>query len=219
VERQPQSPPQLKVVREHSRRTATVAFLGDDVAFLAALRAGDPAATAALYDAHHRSVLTVLARILGADSELGDILHDVFVRALRGVRSVRDTQLLAPWLRQIAVCTAMDCLRRRSRRRWLRYVAPDELTEPAIVPANSEAREAMRRVYRILDAFPPEERVAFSLRVLAGLELTAVAAAANCSLATIKRRLGRAEQRFAAQAQQDEVLAQWLAEGNRWELP
>jgi RNA polymerase sigma-70 factor, ECF subfamily len=219
VETQPKSRSHLKVVRDDSRRTATVAFLGDDAAFLAALCAGDAAATAALYDTHHRAVLTVLGRILGADAELTDILHDVFVRALRGIHSVRDAQVLLPWLRQIAVCTAMDCLRRRSRRRWLRFVAPDELVEPAVAPANSEAREALRRVYRILDSLPSEERVAFTLRVLVGMELTEVAAAADCSLATIKRRLGRAEERFSTQARTEEVLSQWLAEGNRWELP
>ena len=111
----------------------------------------------------------------------------------------------------------MDCLRRRRRRRWLRFVAPEELEQPAVAPANSEARQALQRVYQILDEFPAEERVAFTLRIMAGMELTKVAAAAKCSLATIKRRLNRADQRFATAARSDAVLAQWPEEGNRWE--
>jgi RNA polymerase sigma-70 factor (ECF subfamily) len=36
------------------------------------------------------------------------------------------------------------------------------------------------------------------------------------SLATIKRRLAKAEKRFAAAAQRDNVLREWLEEGGRW---
>ena len=217
MESQPKVAHRLQVVRDTRRTNATVAYLGDDQSFLRALRDGDPAATAALFDAHQASVLTVLARIMGVDAELCDLLQDVFVRALRGVHTVKDGRVLQPWLRQIAICTAMDCLRRRRRRRWLRFVAPEELEQPAVAPANSEARQALHRVYQILDEFPAEERVAFTLRIMAGMELTEVAAAAKCSLATIKRRLNRADQRFATAARSDAVLSQWLEEGNRWE--
>lgn len=220
MESQPKAARHLKVVRNGQRRKiATVAFLGDDEAFLRALRERDPAAIASLFDAHQGSILAMLARILGVDHELRDLLHDVFVRALRGVHTVRDARVLSQWLRQIAVCTAMDCLRRRRRRRWLRFVAPEELQEPVATPVDTEAREAVERVYRILDEFPAEERVAFTLRLLVGLELTEVAVALKCSLATVKRRLSRAEARFTNAARNDAVLSLWLKQGSRWEAP
>jgi RNA polymerase sigma-70 factor (ECF subfamily) len=214
------SPTHLKVVRDGQRRgTATVAYLGDEQTFLSALRRRDPAATAALFDAHQAWVLKVLARVLGVDAELRDVLQDVFVRALRGVHTVRDGRVIQPWLRQIAVCTARDCLRRRRRRRWLSFVAPEQLDEPAVAATDSESREALRAVYRVLDDFPLEERVAFTLRFLAGMELTEVAQVSKCSLATVKRRLSRAEQRFASEAQREAVLRPWLEQGSRWRAP
>ena len=209
----------LKVVRTGQQRgtgLSELAYWGDEQAFLDALRARDPAATAALFDAHQGMVLAVLARVLGVHSELRDLLQEVFLRALRGVHTVRDGRVLQQWLRQIAVCTAMDCLRRRRRRRWLKLVAPDDLEEPAAPAVNSEAREALRHVYRILDAFPAEERLVFTLRTFASMELTEVASASKCSLATIKRRLARAEARFEIAARSHPVLSRWLEEGDRW---
>lgn len=219
MDSQPKTASHLKVVRDGQHRgpgVATVAYLGDEQAFLRGLRQRDPAATAALFDAHQAWVLKILARVLGVDTELRDLLQDVFVRALRGVHTVRDGRVIQQWLRQIAVCTAMDCLRRRRRRRWLKFVAPEELHEPEAVPVNSEARQALGAVYRILDAFPVEERLAFTLRFLAGMELTEVAESAACSLATVKRRLSRAEQRFTERARNEPVLSPWLEQGSRW---
>src|ERR1700690_2043850 len=120
----------LKVVRGGRQGNSGLgkgAYLGNEQAFFEALRGRDPAATAALFDAHQGMVLAVLARVLGVDAELRDLLQEVFLRALRGVHTVRDGRVLHQWLRQIAVCTAMDCLRRRRRRRWLKLVAPGEL--------------------------------------------------------------------------------------------
>jgi len=45
------------------------------------------------------------------------------------------------------------------------------------------------------------------------MELTAVAAACGVSLATIKRRLSRAQATFVSLASQHAVLAEWLERG------
>jgi RNA polymerase sigma-70 factor (ECF subfamily) len=57
---------------------------------------------------------------------------------------------------------------------------------------------------------PADERVAFALRFIDGMELTAVATACNVSLATIKRRLSRAQRTFNALALEHAALAEWV---------
>ena len=57
-----------------------------------------------------------------------------------------------------------------------------------------------------------DERIAFSLRRLDGMELKEIAHACGCSLATIKRRLARAEKRFLSRAEKHQALQSWLAE-------
>jgi RNA polymerase sigma-70 factor, ECF subfamily len=53
----------------------------------------------------------------------------------------------------------------------------------------------------------------FSLRYVSGLDLAEMAEACETSLSTLKRRLGRAERRFHAEAKRDEALSRWAAEG------
>ena len=81
---------------------------------------------------------------------------------------------------------------------------------------DSAARDALRATWRILDTLSTDERLAFTLRFIHGEELTVVADACGCSLATVKRWLARAEARFVSQAQQHPELARRLAQGGRW---
>jgi RNA polymerase sigma-70 factor (ECF subfamily) len=73
----------------------------------------------------------------------------------------------------------------------------------------------LRRTYALLDAIPADERIAFALRYVDGMELTEAAAACGCSLATVKRRISRAEQKFVELARGDALLSERI-EGGRW---
>ena len=53
----------------------------------------------------------------------------------------------------------------------------------------------------------------FALRHVDGMELTAVAAACGVSLATIKRRLSRAQKTFVRLAAENDALSPWLERG------
>jgi RNA polymerase sigma-70 factor (ECF subfamily) len=68
----------------------------------------------------------------------------------------------------------------------------------------------------VLGRLPVDDRIAFSLRFIEGLELTEVARACGVSLNTIKRRLDRAERRFVALAAREPSLREWLDQGARW---
>ena len=56
---------------------------------------------------------------------------------------------------------------------------------------------------------PADQRIAFSLRYIEGMSLHEVAEAAGCSLATIKRRLTRAQAAFLEASRKDPLLASW----------
>lgn len=156
----------------------------------------------------------VLVRTLGRDAEIPDILQDVYVAAFAGIERFRGTEdQLQGWITRIAVFRARECIRRRSTRRALfphlayfsRASAP-RCPDPVAV-------EALRRAANLLERLPGQERVALSLRIVDGLELTEVAAAMGISLATVKRRLSRGRQRLADLAAEDIVLRAWLDRG------
>jgi RNA polymerase sigma-70 factor (ECF subfamily) len=187
-----------------------------DADIVSGLRDGASWAQAALFDRYGGEVERVLRRVLGQDrhTELADVVHDTFVQAFASAHHLRDAEALRGWLRSVATHTACKTIRSRSRRSWLRFYAPEELPEARTEP-DPEAREACRRTYRVLERMKAEERVVFALRYIEGCEVAEVAALCSVSLSTIKRRLRRAEQRFAALAQGDDVLRHWLEEGGQ----
>ena len=79
--------------------------------------------------------------------------------------------------------------------------------------ASAEVSDALRACYAILERMPTEERVVFALRHLDGMELTSIAVACDISLATVKRRLSRSQQRFLGQAERSDALAVFLQGG------
>ena len=95
-------------------------------------------------------------------------------------------------------------------------MAPADVPEISAVPSNQEDRALLRSTYRVLDQLRSPERIAFSLRIIAGLEMSEVASACGVSLTTIKRRLHRAESRFLKEARRDPALRERIEHGHRW---
>jgi RNA polymerase sigma-70 factor (ECF subfamily) len=198
---------------------AKLAFAGTDAELVDGFRRGDPRARAALYDRHADHVHRVLYRLLGFDRDLADLHHDVFVRALVSLPRLSDPSALKGWLTMIAVHVARSAIARRRRRAWLWFLPPEELPEADSGDATPEVRDALQATYEVLDRLPVDERIAFALRFIDGMELTEVAEACGVSLATVKRRLARAGERFEAVARRDPVLETWLEGGTRWGSP
>ena len=187
-----------------------------DEALVTALRTQHPSARAVLFERHAAHVRRVLVRVLGLDQEVPDLLHDVFLTALSSVRKLEDPRALRPWLTGIAVHTARALIRKRARRRILGLVEPEKLDREIGPASGADAHEAIRALYRVLDELPADERIAFALRFVDGMDLNEVASACGVSRATVSRRLERAERRFAEGARRHEALAEWLERSPRW---
>ena len=188
----------------------------DDGALVNGLKVGHPGAPAALFDRHGALVQRVLLNVMGIDQDLADLLHEVFARALAGVSTLKDERRLASWLTSIAVNTARGCIRARTRQRWLRFWVREQQPRPAADGVSPEVREALRATYTVLERLSADLRIPFALRFVQGMELSDVAAACDVSLATIKRRLTRAERRFIVLARRQPALQSWIEEGSRW---
>lgn len=189
----------------------------DDAALVRLALRDETQARSRIFDRHGRHVARVLVRVLGPDGEVADLVQDVFVMAFRDLRRLDDPSALRAWLTAIAVNVARGHIRRRTRRRWLRFFAPEDLPDVSVPSADDETLEATRATYTILKAMDADESTAFALRYIDGMELTEVARACNVSLATIKRRLARAESTFASEARGHLALERWLQGGRRWQ--
>jgi len=188
----------------------------DDGELVAALRRGDGRARMILVERYEPLVERLVAGALGIDAEIADVIQDVFVAVLEGIRNLKDAAALRSWIATLAVFTARGRIRRRRRWRWIRFVAPEDVPEVPVAGPQGETREQVRATYSILASFPADERIAFSLRFISEMQLTEVASACSVSLATIKRRLARAERRFVEAAGAHPALNERLARGGRW---
>jgi RNA polymerase sigma-70 factor (ECF subfamily) len=184
-----------------------------NAALVAAIRAGEPAGGAALYDWHHDYIRRVLMRVIGPDGNLEDLVQDVFVAAIEGIERLEDPQALKSWLAGIGVNVARAELRRRTRTSWLRFLPGPWLPEVEAVVSNPELDEAVRAAYRVLGQLQVDERIAFALRFIEGMELSEVASSCQTSLATTKRRLQSARKKFENMAGTYPELAPWLQGG------
>ena len=81
----------------------------------------------------------IVAGALGPDTELDDVVHDVFVRALEGVGALKDPGALAGWLSTLAVFTA------REKIRLLAPLAVDPLHRARGAARGTGARGGSRR--------------------------------------------------------------------------
>ena len=124
-----------------------------DSGLVAAFRAGREDARAEIVRRCAPDVERVLHRVLGPDSEIEDVAHEVFMAAFVSLGALRHPHALRSWLVSIAIRKARKLIRRRTRWRFVASVAPAELPEREAVAASAEVTEvslatAKRRIAR-----------------------------------------------------------------------
>jgi len=197
------APAPLFLVKRPDLSQADDAELG-----LAAARL-DPQAIDAIWDRYAAQVRGFLRRSVGQDA-VEDLVQDVFLRFLQSVATLRDPSVLRSFLFGIAVRVGLTELRRRRVRRLVGLFPSDAPPESPAPARDDDAREALGRLYRLLDRVDPETRILFSLRHIEGLELKEVASAMRVSLATVKRRLAAADSKVHALVTKDERLTEYV---------
>jgi RNA polymerase sigma-70 factor, ECF subfamily len=181
-----------------------------DAGLVSAVKAGQAYAHEELVRRCGPDVERILYRVLGPDSEMEDLAHEVFIAAFACLDQLREPKALRSWLVGIAVRKARKLIARRRRWSFVRNVSPTDLPDQEAVTSSAEISEAYRSTYRLMAELPVDDRIAFALRHVDGMELTAVAEATDVSLATAKRRVARARRRFLELARKHDALAPWV---------
>ena len=175
---------------------------------VAGLIARHPAAVQVLYQQYSGLVGRVLTQVLGNDRDVEDLTQDTLITVIQRAAAVRNAYSLRSFVIGVAIRLAKNEIRKRRVRRFVGF-------DEAMSNVPAEAYDAVtvqrvRHLYRALDRLEVNIRMAFILRFVHGCELAETAEACGCSLATIKRKLQRAEARFTALAEADPVLRDLL---------
>lgn len=168
-----------------------------DLVTLERARRNDRAAFAALVGFYQRPVFALLSRLLfGRDrAAVEDLAQETFLRVHRALPDFRPDgpARLSSWILTIATRLGIDALRRvRLELVPLDQVAAQPSTERA--DAGAIAAEQRAAITAAIAALSPEQRAAFLLREVHGLEYEEIARALDLDLGTVKSRLSRAKE-------------------------
>jgi RNA polymerase sigma-70 factor (ECF subfamily) len=148
-----------------------------------------------LYDTYAPEVMRWARRLAGPGADIEDLLHDVFVVALRRRFTFRGQASVKTWLFRIT----HHVVRNRKRRGFLRGLLfrrrQDEMMAAKPAPATPqqevERREQHERLYRALDRLPESYRTTLILYEIDGLSGEDVAELTGVSVGAVWVRLHR----------------------------
>ena len=167
----------------------------DDEKLVARARHHDLLAFETLYRRHAGFAFNLAVRIQGTAIDAEDIVHDAFLKANERLAELRDGAAFRGWLGSIVVRLVRTRLRRRRLLSSLGLASPEPIELDAIASTNAdpESRVLLAQVYSLLQTLPADDRIAWTLRYVDHHRLEAVAQLVDCSLATAKRRILRAQ--------------------------
>jgi len=192
---------------------------GDDDVVVAAARAGDESAFAALVERHRGELRVHCYRMLGSFDESEDLVQETFLRAWKNLGGFEGRSTLRAWLYRIATNACPDALDGRARRVLPHHVAapsdpsvalpprtdiawlqpfPDRLWEP-VAPSEAQpdvavvARETIELAFlAAIQHLPPRQRAVLILRDVLGWPAKQTAALLNGSVASVNSAVQRA---------------------------
>jgi RNA polymerase sigma-70 factor, ECF subfamily len=191
----------------------------DEAAVVAAARAGDESAFAALVERYRCELRVHCYRMLGSLDESEDLVQETFLRAWKHLDAFQGRSTFRAWLYRIATNACLDALDSRARRvlphhvmapstpevalpprndiAWLQPF-PDRLWEP-VAPSEAEpdaevvARETIELAFlAAIQHLPPRQRAVLILRDVLGWPAKQTAEVLDGSLASANSALQRA---------------------------
>ena len=167
--------------------------ISEDASLVGAAQRGDRAAFGALYQRYARMVHGVLlARVPVGDVD--DLVHDVFLIALKRLSALHEARSFGPWLAAIARNLASDYYRRS--------VPEDQLSDDeSAVDAASRQSSAPNTSAEVLEAvrgLPEAYRETMILRLVEGMTGPEIAARTGLTHGSVRVNLYRGMQQLRA---------------------
>ena len=170
-----------------------------DAELIAAVLDGDTASFEPLIRKYQPRVFATARRYARRESEVEDIVQEVFIKAFQKLNGFRGEAPFEHWLMRLAVRTCYDFLRGHQRNRETAF---SELTEPeadwlerfVVQPdaAGENADAARQLVDKILSRLPPAARMVITLLEIEGRPVKEIAAMTGWSVPLVKVRAFRA---------------------------
>ncbi len=185
---------------------------------VAAARRGDPQAMSRLIDAWLPVVLGWCNRLAGPKVDAEDAAHDVFVKVLTRLDTIRSEDHFGAWLFGVTRGVLTQHRRRAWIRKWVPGFVPDAVDNWADPFRDHERGETARRVQLALEKLPPLQREVIVLCDIEERTAAEVSVLIGASVGTVKSRLRLGRERFRLAAKAVGLGPVLLAARDRGEL-
>jgi len=175
---------------------------------IAAVLKGDAASFEPLIQKYSPRVFATARRYARRDSEVEDIVQEVWLKAFQKLKSFRGEAPFEHWLMRLAVRTCYDFLRGHQRNRETTF---SELTEPEgdwlerfvqqPDSADEHANAARQLIERLLEQLSPPARLVITLLEIEDRSVKEIAKLTGWSVPLVKVRA------FRARAEMRKILA------------
>src|SRR5690349_3869174 len=180
---------------------------------IAAVLKGDAASFEPLVQKYSPRIFATARRYARRESEVEDIVQEIWLKAFQKLRSFRGEAPFEHWLMRVAVRTCYDFLRGHQRNREMTF---SELSEPesdwlnhfaADAETGREHTEAARQlVARILEQLSPAARLVINLLEIEERSVKEISQLTGWSVPLVKVRA------FRARAEMRKLLAKLVKE-------
>ena len=174
-----------------------------DAELLGRAAAGDGAAFTQLMRRHEDRIFAVTLRITGDRNDALDATQDAFISAFRRADAFRGDAMFSTWLFRIAVNSAKDVLRRKSRAPIPQEEEALDISRPSSHRSVDEQVLTRLEVANALAALPDEYREAVTMHDLGGIPYEEIALLVDAPVGTIKSRISRGRKRLAELLEQE----------------
>jgi RNA polymerase sigma-70 factor (ECF subfamily) len=171
-------------------------------------RAGDARAREALFRRYAGLVNGLAYRLLGGDTDLDDLVQESFAQALTCLNRLQNIETFPTWLATIVVRTSHKMLRRRRLMARFGLWRPPEIDWEQVRSqgASTEQLLELRALYRLVHDMPADLSVPLVLRHVEDKSLQEIADLLGTSIATVKRRIHKAQQQLEAAIRDEREL-------------
>lgn len=181
-----------------------------DAALVGALIQGSERAANEIWYRHAPAVRRTLARALGPDQDIEDLLQDVFMGFVKSAAKLEDPNNLRAYLVSIAFRTAAMEIRRRKVRRWVMLTSSGDVPDSPALQREPDESRAIKALYKILDTLSARDRLVFIARYVEGMQIDETAVSLKLSKATVWRTGKATLEIVLARAQKDPALASYV---------
>jgi RNA polymerase sigma-70 factor (ECF subfamily) len=152
----------------------------------------------ALFEEHFDYVWNALRRLGVRESDLEDLVHDVFLKVHLQREAYDPTRPFRPWVFGFAYRLAAD-YRRLARHRVAVHGSTEELVDPARSPEQRlQTAEQWQLLHHALESIDLERRAVFLLHDVDGEPAPRIAEVIGIPVNTVYSRLRLAREEFAA---------------------